>query len=93
MYLEDEELARDVKELYAVNKGEIRSKADFERKKKEIEDLNREEDTKERPLFSLNMEYKKGSFLEQLKDREGEVRNGRKSTIIFIRYKDKKGKE
>ena len=34
MYLEDEELARDVKELYAVNKGEIRSKADFERKKK-----------------------------------------------------------
>ena len=55
-----------------MNKGEIRSKADFERKKKEIEDLNREEDTKERPLFSLNMEYKKGSFLEQLKDREGE---------------------
>ena len=46
MYLEDEELARDVKELYAVNKGEIRSKADFERKKKEIEDMNREEDTK-----------------------------------------------
>ena len=34
MYLEDEELARDVKELYAVNKGEIRSKADFEKKKK-----------------------------------------------------------
>ena len=29
MYLEDEELARDVKELYAVNKGEIRSKADL----------------------------------------------------------------
>ena len=93
MYLEDEELARDVKELYAVNKGEIRSKADFERKKKEIEEQNREEDTKERPLFSLNMNYRKGSFLDQLKDRESEVRNGRKSTIIFIRYKDKKGKE
>ena len=92
MYLEDEELARDVKELYAVNKGEIRSKADFERKKKEIEDLNREEDTKERPLFSLNMTYRKGSFLDQLQERESEVRNGRKSTIIFIRYKDKKGK-
>ena len=93
MYLEDEELARDVKELYAVNKGEIRSKADFERKKKEIEDMNREEDTKERPLFSLNMTYRKGSFLDQLQERESEVRNGRKSTIIFIRYKDKKGKE
>ena len=33
IYLEDEELAGDEKELYAVNKGEIRSKADFERKK------------------------------------------------------------
>ena len=93
MYLEDEELARDVKELYAVNKGEIRNKADFERKRREIEEMNREEDTKERPLFSLNMNYRKGSFLDQLKERESEVRNGRKSTIIFIRYKDKKGKE
>ena len=93
MYLEDEELARDVKELYAVNKGEIRSKADFDRKKKEIEEANREEDNKERPLFSIDMNYRKGSFLDQLKERESEVRNGRKSTIIFIRYKDKKGKE
>ncbi len=93
IYLEDEELARDVKELYAVNKGEIRSKADFDRKKREIELLNREDDSKERPLFSLNMNYKKGSFLDQLQERESEVRNGRKSTIIFIRYKDKKGKE
>ena len=93
IYLEDEELARDVKELYAVNKGEIRSKEDFDRKKGEIELLNREEDAKERPLFSLNMNYKKGSFLDQLQERESEVRNGRKSTIIFIRYKDKKGKE
>ena len=38
MYLEDEELARDVKELYAVYKGEIRSKTDFDRKKREIEE-------------------------------------------------------
>ena len=55
--------------------------------------MNQEEDNKERPLFSLNMEYRKGSFLDQLAERESEVRNGRKSTIIFIRYKDKKGKE
>ena len=55
--------------------------------------MNREEDTKEYPLFSLNMNYRKGSFLDQLQERESEVRNGRKSIIIFIRYKDKKGKE
>ena len=93
LYLEDEELARDVKELYAVYEGEIRSKTDFDRKKREIEEMLREEDTKECPLFSINMNYRKGSFLDQLQERENEVRNGRKSTIIFIRYKDKKGKE
>ena len=58
MYLEDEELSRDVKELYAVNKGEIRSKAILT-KKREIEEINREEDTKECHLFSLNMIYRK----------------------------------
>ena len=93
IYLEDEELARDVKELYAVNKGEIRSKADFDRKKKEIESMNKEEDSKERDPFSKGMVYKKGSFLEMLQERESEARNGRKSTIIFIRYKEAKGKE
>ena len=92
-YLEDEQLARDIKELYNVNKGEIRSKADFYKKKEELDALNKEEDTKERPLFSLNMNYKKGSFLDFLQEREREVKNGRKSTIIFVRYKDKKGKE
>ena len=93
IYLEDEELARDVKELYAVNKGDIRCKADFDRKKKEIELANKEEDTKERDPFSKGMTYKKGSFLELLQERESEVRNGRKSTIIYIRYKESKGKE
>ena len=58
--------------------------------------MNKEEDTKERPLFSLNMNYRKGSFLDQLqerereRERESEVRNDRKSTIIFIRYKEKR---
>ena len=85
IYLEDEELARDVKELYAVNKGEIRSKADFDRKKKEIESMNKEEDSKERDPFSKGMVYKKGSFLEMLQERESEVRNGRKRKNKNIR--------
>ena len=38
----------------------------------------------------IYMNYRKGSFLDQWQERESEVRNGRKSTIIFIRYKDKK---
>lgn len=93
IYLEDEELARDVKELYAVNKGEIRCKADFDKKKAELESMNNEEDTKERPPFSTGKKYKKSSLLDHLQERECEVRNGRKSTIIFIRYKDQNQKE
>ena len=84
------------KRIICVNKGGIRCKEDFDRKKREIEEMNKEEDTKERPLFSLNMNYRKGSFLDQLqerereRERESEVRNDRKSTIIFIRYKEKR---
>lgn len=94
MYLEDEELARKVKELYNTQKGEIRNEADFNRKKKEIfDEKNIEENEKEQLQFSQDMHYAKGSFLELLQERENDVRNGIKFTIIFIRYKDKKGRE
>ena len=94
MYLEDEELARKVKELYNSKKGEIRNEDDFNRKKKEISDEKQsEENEKEQLQFSQDMHYAKGSFLELLQERENDVRNGIKFTIIFIRYKDKKGRE
>ena len=92
-YLEDEELARDVKELYSLNKGEIRSKADFDVKKKEMEESNKEEENIELKYFSEDMKYKNGTFLAQLKQREKDIQSGQKSTIIFVRYKDKKGVE
>ena len=93
LYLEDEDLARDVKELYAVNKGDIKSKEDFENKKREIEMRDQQDETKEKPLFSEGKTFEKGSFLWHLSDREYDVRNGRKSTIIFIRYRESSGKE
>lgn len=93
MYLEDEDLARDVKELYEINKGDIKSKADFDRKKQELEMLGKVDESKEKPLFSQGKTFEKGTFLYELASREQEVRNGRKSTIIFIRYKDQYGKE
>ena len=92
MYLEDAELARKVKELYNPQKGEIRNEADFYRKRKEL-DQYKEEEEKEQLQFSQDMRYAKGSFLELLQERENDVRNGTKFTIIFIRYKDKKGRE
>jgi hypothetical protein len=92
-YLEDEDLARDVKELYDLNNGDIRCKADFDRKKKELEMLGKVDENKEKPLYSQNFKFQPKTFLYELQSREQEVRNGRKSTIIFIRYKDQLGKE
>ena len=84
IYKMKKELARDAKELYAINKGKFLVRQILFAKKKEIEEMNREEDTKELPLFSLNMNYRKGTVLDQLQEREREVRNGSKSTIIFV---------
>jgi hypothetical protein len=93
IYLEDEDLARDVKELYAVNKGDIKCKKDFDDKKREIEMRDKQDETKEKPLYSEGKNFEKDTFLWHLADREYDVRNGRKSTIIFIRYREQNGKE
>jgi hypothetical protein len=101
IYLEDEDLARDVKELYAVNKGiflwynsgDIKSKEDFEKKKKELASRDQQEEAKEKPPCSEGKVFEPGTFLWHLQTREYDVRNGRKSTIIFIRYREGNGKE
>lgn len=93
MYLEDEDLARDVKELYDINKGDIKNESDFIQKKLEIEMRGYIDENKEKPLFSQDKDFPAGTFLYELAIREQEVRNGRKSTILFIRYKDTNGKE
>ena len=51
------------------------------------------DENKEKPLFSQDKDFPVGTFLYELAIREQEVRNGRKSTILFIRYKDTNGKE
>ena len=93
MYLDDDDLARELRELYANNKGDIKSRDDFDRKKKEIEMRDQIDETKEKPLYSEGKKFEEGSFLHALQQREYDVRNGRKSTIIFIRYRDTNKKE
>lgn len=93
-YLEDESLARDVKELYEINKGDIKNEEHFNKRKREIELRNQIDENKEKPLFSQKFkDIAPGTFLYELSKRETDVRNGRKSTIIFIRYKDANKKE
>lgn len=93
MYLEDEDLARDVKELYEINKGDIKNEEEFNKRKKELEQRGVVDENKEKPLYSQDKIFQQGSFLFELASREQEVRNGRKSTIIFIRYKDQNERE
>ena len=90
MYLDDDDLARELRELYANNKGDIKSKEDFDRKKREIEMRDQVDEKKEKPLYSEGKKFEEGSFLHALQQREYDVRNGR---IIFIRYRDINKKE
>lgn len=54
---------------------------------------DQDDDIQEKPLCSEGKIFEVGSFLWHLQQREYDVTNGRKSTIIFIRYKDVYGKE
>lgn len=51
------------------------------------------DENKEKPLYSEGKKFEENSFLWHLATREYDVRNGRKSTIIFIRYREAYGKE
>jgi hypothetical protein len=54
---------------------------------------DQDDDVQEKPLCSEGRVFEAASFLWHLQQREYDVKNGRKSTIIFIRYKDINGKE
>lgn len=77
MYLDDDDLARELRELYANNKGGISSKEDFERKKREIEMRDQIDETKEKPLYSHGKVFEPKTFLHELATREYDVTNGR----------------
>jgi len=85
-YLEDEELARQLVELGVQGKGEILSKEEFEKRKKE-NDLAKKAKQENIPkkLASAEKDLTGFRFLQELADREEHVRNGRLTTIIFIR--------
>ena len=94
-YLEDIELARQLKELGYHAKTEIMSREQFEAKKKAIEDAknNRNKDKGKR-LAHTDIEdmekLERCTFLKALAEREEQVLNGRLLSIIFIRHETKK---
>ena len=87
-YLEDKELARKLIEAGCHNKGDVMTEEQFKEKKDAIDLAKKRRNEKQtKALSSANTNYKHSAFLTALANREDEVRSGRMSTIIFIRYK------
>ena len=87
-YLEDKELARSLIAAGCHGKGDIMTKEQFNEKKEAIQlaiKMRNEKQTK--ALSHSNTSYKNSKFLTALAEREDQVRSGRMSTIIFLRYK------
>jgi hypothetical protein len=94
-YLESEDLMRQLVELGYRGSGEALKREEFEQRKREIEQLKYKAAHKvPKVLCSAGREY--GSafpFLQALADREEMVRNGKLTSILFIRDRNAKGQE
>ena len=93
-YLEDEDLARQLVELGYRGSGETLKRDEFLARKKAAEQarLNKLRATP-KPLASAFKDVTGFPFLASLAEREEMVRNGKLTTIIFIRDKNAKGRE
>jgi len=92
-YLEDEELARQLVELGYRGSGEVIRRDEFEAKKKAIEDARLSKKAPPKQLASEGIDFEGDIFLAQLAAREEPNRDGRMTTIIFIRHKNTRGQE
>ena len=93
-YLEDEDLARQLVELGYRGSGETLKRDEFLARKKAAEQarLNKLRATP-KPLASAFKDVTGFPLLASLAEREEMVRNGKLTTIIFIRDKNAKGQE
>lgn len=93
-YLEDEELARDLVELGYRGSGEILRREEFEAKKLAAEETRKAKlNPKPKKFASADKDLNGYPLLQALAQREELVRNGKLTTIIYIRDKNSKGQE
>ncbi|XP_064383133.1 cilia- and flagella-associated protein 299-like [Halichondria panicea] len=92
-YLEDEELARQLVELGYRGSGEVLKREDFELRKEAAAASKLARRDQLRVLCSAGKDLQGSVFLEGLAQREETNRNGKISSIIFIRDKNAKGQE
>lgn len=91
-YLEDEELARQLVELGYRGSGEVLKREEFEARKQAAEASRISKRTQQKILSSAGKKLK-DPFLKELAKREEANRNGKMTTIIFIRDKNSCGQE
>lgn len=92
-YLEEDELARQLVEI-GCRKGEVLSREEFAARREAAEQAKRAKlQNAPKVLASAQKDLTAFPFLRNLAAREELVRNGKLSTIIFIRDKNVKGQE
>ncbi|XP_064383122.1 cilia- and flagella-associated protein 299-like [Halichondria panicea] len=92
-YLEDEELARQLVELGYRGSGEVLKREDFELRKEAAAASKLARRDQLRVLCNAGKDLQGSVFLEGLAQREETNRNGKISSIIFIRDRNTKGQE
>lgn len=93
-YLEDVELARSLVELGVRGNGEVIKREEFEQRKEAAETARQARlNKKPKRLASQGKNVEDYPLLQALKDREEAVRNGKLTTIVFLRDKNSKGQE
>ncbi|XP_064383111.1 cilia- and flagella-associated protein 299-like [Halichondria panicea] len=92
-YLEDEELACQLVELGYRGSGEVLKREDFELRKEAAAASKLARRDQLRVLCSAGKDLQGSVFLEGLAQREETNRNGKISSIIFIRDRNAKGQE
>ena len=92
-YLEDEELARQLVELGYRGSGETLKREEFEARKKAEREKHSQKQNAPKVLASAGKDLTGFPFLQAIANREELVRNGKLTSIIFIRDKNHKGQE
>ncbi|KAE8631495.1 hypothetical protein XENTR_v10001212 [Xenopus tropicalis] len=92
LYLEDEELARQLVELGYRGSGEVLKRDEFEAKKVAAEASRLSQRIQQKILSSAGKDPK-DNFLKALAMREEANRNGKMTSVIFIRDKNAHGQE
>ena len=92
-YLESEDLARQLVELGYRGSGDSLKRNEFEARKKSLRERATQKANIPKQLSSANKDLSNHPFLLSLANREELVRNGKLTSIIFIRDKNAKGQE